>query len=132
LAKRGISRRTRIDPDLAQFIRESIGSVWRLELLLCLWRSAERSWSAAELVAELRASDSIVTDGLRQLQAVGLVALEAGERFRYAPASGALDRIVQQVAQLHREAPMAVTKALFAEPNEKIRTFADAFRLKKD
>jgi hypothetical protein len=100
--------------------------------LLCLWRSSGRAWSAAELVGELRASDSIVTEGLSLLQAAGLVSPEAEGRFRYAPASGALDHLVQQLAQLYRERPMAVTRAIFASPNEKLQTFADAFRLKKD
>lgn len=106
--------------------------MWTLELLLCVWRSSSRSWSASELVSELRASDSIVTEGMRVLQAAGLVVSEAPDRFRYAPASAALDRLVQQLAQVYRDRPTAVTNAIFAGPNEKARAFADAFRLKKD
>jgi hypothetical protein len=69
---------------------------------------------------------------LASLQAVGLVAPEAGGAFRYSPASSQLDRLVGQLAQLYRERPMAVTKAIFANPNDKLQTFADAFKLKKD
>ncbi len=121
-----------IDDDILNFLRTSIRSVWTLELLLLLWRSRPRAWSAAELVRELRASDSIATDGLAALQAVGLIVPEGQDRFRYTAASSALDGIVQRLAQLYQERPMAVTRAIFASPDQRLQTFADAFRLKKD
>jgi hypothetical protein len=97
-----------------------------------MWRSSSNRWTAAQLVQELRASDAIVNDGLAALQAGGLVTPESGGAFRYAPASSHLDRLVGQLAQLYRERPMTVTKAIFASPNDKLQTFADAFKLKKD
>lgn len=121
-----------IDEDVLSFLRTSIRSVWTLELLLLLWRAQERAWSAAELVRELRASDSIVLDGIAVLQAASLVVPHGKDGFRYTPASSVLDQLVQRLAQLYRERPAAVTKALFASPDQKLQTFADAFRLKKD
>jgi hypothetical protein len=121
-----------IQGELLEFIRTSIQSVWTLEVLLLMWRSAPTSWSAPHLVQELRASDAIVSDGLASLQAAGLVSPEADGTFRYAPASPRLDLCVQQLAQVYRERPTAVTRAIFSSPNDKLQTFADAFRLKKD
>lgn len=121
-----------IDDDVLSFLRTSIRSVWTLELLLLLWRAQDRAWSAAELVRELRASDSIVFDGIAALQAAGLVVSEGTDGFRYKPASSVLDLLLQRLAQLYRERPMVVTRALFASPEQKLQTFADAFRLKKD
>lgn len=121
-----------IDDDVLSFLRTSIRSVWTLELLLLLWRAQDRAWSAAELVRELRASDSIVFDGIAALQAAGLVVSEGKDGFRYKPASSVLDLLLQRLAQLYRERPMVVTRALFASPEQKLQTFADAFRLKKD
>jgi hypothetical protein len=43
-----------------------------------------------------------------------------------------LDLLVQRLAQLYRERPMAVTSAQFASADHKLQIFADAFRLKKD
>ncbi len=97
-----------------------------------LWRSGNAHWTAAQLVQELRASDGIVADGLTSLQIAGLVTPEPGGTFRYAPASSQLDRLVGQLAQLYRERPTTVTKAIFSGPNDKLQTFADAFKLKKD
>ena len=120
-----------IPDDLMHFVGASIKSVWTLELLLYLWRSAGRPCSSAELVRELRASDSIVSDGLAALQSAGLVSPEGQDGVRYAPVSSAFDHLVQQLAQLYRERPVMVTNAIFAGPDRRIHNFADAFRLKK-
>ncbi len=129
---RSLTGRTVIQGELLDFVRTSIRSVWTLELLLFLWRSSNSRWTAAQLVQELRASDGIVNEGLASLQAAGLVMSEAGGTFRYAPASSHLDRLVGQLAQLYRERPTTVTKAIFSSPNDRLHTFADAFKLKKD
>ena len=52
--------------ELSRFIRSSFRSVWSLELLLLLKRE-RRTWTHAELVAALRASDLIVGQGLEAL-----------------------------------------------------------------
>jgi hypothetical protein len=120
-----------IPDDLMQFVGATIKSVWTLELLLYLWRSAGRPCSTAELVRELRASDSIVSDGLAALQSAGLVSPEGQDGVRYAPVSSTFDYLVQQLAQLYRERPVMVTNAIFAGPDRRIRNFAEAFRLTK-
>jgi DNA-binding IclR family transcriptional regulator len=121
-----------IEGELLDFVRTSFRSVWTLELLLLMWRSRSAQWSAGELVRELRASDAIVSEGLASLQAAGLVSPEADGTFRYAPASPRLDLCVQQLAQVYRDRPTAVTRAIFSRQNDGLQTFADAFRLKKD
>jgi DNA-binding IclR family transcriptional regulator len=120
-----------IEGELLEFVRFAVRSVWNVELLLHLRKSAERSWAPEKLVRELRASASVVTDGLRTLQDGGLVAPDEAGRWRYAPASAAFDGLAGQLERLYRERPTAVTQALFAR-SDKLRTFADAFRLRKD
>jgi DNA-binding transcriptional ArsR family regulator len=121
-----------IADDLLEFIRGSIRSVWNVELILLMWRQSRRTWAPDELVRELRASEFVVSEGLGALQAAGLVTAEADGRYRYAPASPEFDRLVQQLDQVYRERPTAVTRAIFSSPTDKLQTFADAFRLKKD
>ena len=121
-----------IEGELLEFVRTSIRSVWTLELLLLMWRSSSRRWTPGELVRELRASDSVVSDGLASLQTAGLVSPEGNGTFRYAPASPRLDYCVQQLAQAYRDRPTTATRVIFGNPNERLHTFADAFRLKKD
>lgn len=121
-----------MDPDLLQFIQSSIRSVWSLELLLHLRRHSSRYWKPDELVRELRASDFIVSEGLLALQTAGLVTPEGDGMYRYRPASADLDRLVGLLERQYGERPQSVTKAIFSAPSDKLQTFADAFRLKRD
>ncbi|MDB5558109.1 MAG: hypothetical protein JWQ36_1043 [Enterovirga sp.] len=120
-----------IEGDVLDFVRSAVRSVWNLELLLRLRRSRERSWEPDQLVRELRASASVVKDGLRTLEAAGLAASDGAGRWRYAPASAAFDSLTAELETLYRERPTAVTQALFAR-TDRLRSFADAFRLRKD
>lgn len=127
LAGRGV-----IESELFDFVRFSIRSVWNIELLLHLKGSGDRAWAPEELVRELRASASVVKDGLDALQTGGLAAPDEFGRWRYTPASGAFDRLTGELETLYRERPMAVTGALFSTKPDPLRSFADAFRLRKD
>ena len=51
-------------------------------------------------------------------------------RYRYLPASVALSDAVDTLAELYGRKPMAVTNAILSSRNDKIRTFADAFRFR--
>ena len=102
-----------------------------MELLLRLQKSREQVWDPEELVRELRASASVVKDGLSTLEAAGLAAHDGAGLWRYAPASEAFDRLTTELATVYRERPTAVTQALFAR-TDRLRSFADAFRLRKE
>lgn len=112
------------------FARETIKSVWALELLLLLHRDAGRAWSSEELVRELRSSDAVINPCLDGLKAAGLVVAEPEGRFRYAAANPHLDAIAGELARIYAVRPMAIAKAIMRAPNEKLRIFSDAFKLK--
>ncbi|HEX2559263.1 MarR family transcriptional regulator [Phenylobacterium sp.] len=119
-----------VDPDLLTFIREHIRSVWALELLLLLKRNPERRWTPDELVRELRASASLITNNLDALQRAGLIALDEDGRCRYAPAGPVLDRLCNELEAAYRERPVALINVI-ASPPDKLQSLADAFRIRK-
>jgi len=121
-----------IDDDLLAFIRTSIKSVWMLELLLFLRRHAERAWSPAELVRELRGSDVVVAQSLAGLQGAGLIVQEAADAYRYAPAGSHFELMAGRIDGAYAQTPNAVVKAILSAPNDKLQTFADAFKIRKD
>jgi hypothetical protein len=121
-----------LSPNVDRFLRNSVRSVWDLELLLFLRREKARSWTADELIHELRASLPIVTDALSMLQKTGFVNETAKGEYRFWPASPELDRTANELADAYANFPAAVTEAIWSAPNAKIRTFADAFKIKKD
>ena len=113
------------------FARRVLRSVWTLELLLLLHRDGERSWQAAELVSASHANARIVSESLAALVSLGYVVEDAAGGYRFQPASPVLAESVQALAELHARKPVAVVHAIISAPNDKIQTFADAFRFKR-
>jgi hypothetical protein len=121
-----------MDEQLLQFIRATVKSVWALELLLVLRRDKSNSgWTVDRLTEELRSSRFVVSDVLSTFKSSGLVTEAAEGRCRYC-APYAIDRLVGMLESEYATRPAAVVKAILSAPNDKIQTFADAFRLRKD
>jgi hypothetical protein len=118
-------------PDLAQFVREHMRSVWAVELLLLLRRDRDRCWTAGDLVGELRASTNLVRDNLASFQTGGLAVEDDAGCWRYAPASPLLDDLAGQLERAYRERPVAIIN-LIATPPDPIQGLADAFKWRGD
>ena len=110
-------------------------SVDAAELLLVLAEQPGRSWLAAELAARLRLtgalSDADVQRHLDQFQAAGLVAADADGRRQYRPADETLAAHVRMLAQAYKERPVTLFRVIYALRDLKIRSFADAFKLRR-
>jgi hypothetical protein len=119
------------DPELLELIRQSVRSVWALELLLLMRRERERSWTPEALVSELRASHTLVADNLAALEATGLVLSEDGH-YRYAPATPLLEKLCGRLEEEYRLRPVRVINAIASSPNDRLHKLANAFRLKGD
>lgn len=118
------------EDDVLNFTRNAIGSVWALELLLLLHRNQDTAWQDADLIAPLRANARVVAESLASLAAKGLVTADETGRYRYSTASATLADAVDSLAELYGRKPMTVTNAILSSRNDKIRTFADAFRFR--
>jgi DNA-binding FadR family transcriptional regulator len=115
---------------LLHFAATSIKSVWALELLL-LVKQMPRLWTEAELVAQLRGSESSISEALQRLQSAGLVTQSEGG-FCYAPISADTEALANDLEALYRLKPVAVVSAIAKSPNIKLQILSDAFKLKKD
>jgi hypothetical protein len=125
------------DPDfpdaLRAFIREHIPDVDAAELLLHLARDPGRDYDVQALIADLRPtaiSDVTARRHLGLFAERGLVE-SAGGRYRYNPASSEVDKCVQALMRVYNARPVTMVRTIYALRDEKIRSFADAFRLKK-
>lgn len=119
------------EDDVLAFVRDTIRSVWTLELLVLMEQDSAHAWQIAELVVTLRANARVVTEGLAALEAAGLVGLDDVGLYRYQPASPALTATVRHVIDLYNRKPLAVVRTILTSPTEKIQIFADAFRFRK-
>jgi hypothetical protein len=112
------------------FVRSAIKSAWSLELLLLLYRDPQLWWTGEALVRELRGSEHLVNESVAALAAAGVVELgETGTR--YGPQSSELGTLVTALVELYGQKPLAVLRAIFTSPSEKIRSFSDAFLFQK-
>ena len=118
------------EDEVFAFARDTIRSVWALELLLILRRQPGVSWSGDDLVRELRGSDQVITSCLQHLAHAGLISSDSEGRHRYAPASAELDAVCLKLERIYATRPMALAKAIMRSPNENLRVFSDAFKLK--
>ena len=114
------------------FVRSSIRSAWTLELLLLLRRDARRSWSIDDLVRELRGSVALVTESLNSLSALGLLPATPAEGYHYRAATPELDELVSALVLLYAQKPITVLRTIFTSPGDRIRSFSDAFLIKKN
>ena len=120
------------EADVLSFVRGSIRSAWTLEVLLLLRRDPRRSWKIDDLVRELRGSVGLVRESLHALSAAGLLASNASEGYFYRAETAALDELVSALVDLYGQKPTMVLRTIFTSPNEQIRSFSDAFLLKKN
>lgn len=127
----GCLKEGELDRRVQELLHAVIASVWCLELLLLLRRSPSTPSSPADLVTELRSSRVIVDSSLERLERGGLVARDADGSVCYAPASDDLDGLVQQLEDEYRLRPDFVRRAIVSAPDTKLKSFADAFVLRK-
>ena len=120
---------------MTQFITDHVESVMQLEVLLLLAGQPGQAWSAADLAQQLRIDPAWVDGQLRAMVAKGLVVLvdgPPGPQFRYAPRTPELARAVDELAHAYADRRVTVIGLIFSKPVDKLRSFADAFRIRKD
>lgn len=121
-----------IPEHIRTFLHATTKSVWALDLLVLMKNAPDRRWTIVQLNDRLRASTSLVEELIAGFCRQGLVVAEGGGTYRYAPANSETQALADQLARIYAERPMAVIKEIMSAPNEKIHSFVDAFRLKKD
>jgi hypothetical protein len=112
-----------------------VPSVDAAELLLAMARERSRWWTAADLAAVLQPATTLSeADAARyseQFQANSLLALAPDKRVQFRPANDTLEGHVAMLAQAYKERPVTLFRVIYALRDTKIRSFADAFKLRR-
>jgi hypothetical protein len=112
------------------FIASHIVSVAQLEVLLLLRAAADKEWTAGEVARALVTQPEAAAGWLEDLTERGL-AKGYGGTYRYAPTSGDLEDIVDELAESYATYRVAVISLIFARPSEGVARLADAFRIRR-
>lgn len=123
-----------LPPVVRQLLARHIRSVEQLEVLLLLHGEPNRSWSAADVYAVIRSSESSIAQRLEAFTTQGFLAQEKGppQTYRFAPQADDLRAGVEATAAAYRTWRIRVVEAIFAPPSDPVQSFADAFKLRKD
>jgi hypothetical protein len=121
-------------PEAVQrLVATRIDSFEMLQVLVLLCDHPEKRWTSPEVTAALQLDQASVSGALVRLRQRGFLAVEMEEdaRYRYA-AHGELADAVDQLLDSYRARPLDLAALIAAGPRQRLRLFADAFRLRKD
>jgi predicted transcriptional regulator len=119
-------------PDgVLSFVDRHIESVEQLEILLLL-ASQERKWRASEIFQTIQSSQTSVEQRLESLVAAGLIAKDEKGCFRFAPKDDDTRKLVKDLADAYKTRRVRIIEAIYTRKTDAVRTFADAFKFRKD
>lgn len=120
--------------DVRAFLAEHISSIAQLEMLLLLRSDPARKWDVAEISKALYATPEMSAGQLASLRDLGLLTASGDPEhcYQYQPGTPELEDMVTCLAELYKERRVSVITALYSEPVNKVQTFADAFKLRKE
>ncbi|SEM48276.1 hypothetical protein SAMN05444354_117113 [Stigmatella aurantiaca] len=123
-----------IPPRVQRFIATHIDSIEKMEVLLLLRAHTTREWNAKDVSLELRITEASAVARLKDLTARRLLS-ELDTRpptYRYYPASSEDAQDIAELQATYSLRRVSVISFIFSKPNDRVRGFADAFRLKRD
>jgi DNA-binding Lrp family transcriptional regulator len=116
-----------ISDQVKKLLTEHIDSVEQLEILLLLHESRHRTWTVDEVNERVCSSPASVRSRLDGLEQRGFIQRRNTD-YRYATSSE-LDGVVAELARTYAERRFTVIELIFARPSDKLRAFADAFKV---
>jgi hypothetical protein len=111
-----------------------IDSVVQAEVLLLLYANPARTFDAAQVGRELRIEPAGAEEQLSKLTERGMLASGGGPpgTYHYSPQTPQMDLAVAGLARAYADRRVAVISRIYAKPDDPLRSFADAFRIRKD
>jgi hypothetical protein len=121
-----------IDPEVEQFLLDSIDTVPHLETLLLIFQSPATTWSVAELAARIYVNEKQAGGILEDLTRRSLITRveQSPASYQYVARTEAQNQLLGKVAQSYRTQLVQVTRFIHSNASASVRDFARAFRLK--
>jgi hypothetical protein len=114
-----------------QFIARHIQSVEQLEVLLLLRAARDKEWTPDEVRRALVTQPESAHGWLEDLADRGLASVQ-DRRYRYDPPTPEVERTIDELARSFAMYRVSVIGLIFSQPSERVMTFADAFRIRRE
>lgn len=115
---------------IQNFISQNIKSVAELEALLLLFKSSNENWSTERLSREMRSNHSFAESLLERICALGF-AKRLSNEYRFQIPSDQDREILTELDHLYSQKRLYVIDLIYQAPADKLRVFADAFKIRK-
>jgi hypothetical protein len=122
-----------VSQELRTFLQQRLASLDQIDVVLLLMRDPARTWTAPEVATELQTAPQAAAMRLFLLASGGLIAFEPTSvpRYRYVAGDEEQERCLRELAEIYPADRMAIVEAVDPGAHDPIRSFADAFKLKK-
>lgn len=118
-----------ISSDVRKLIDQCIRTVGHLETLLFLYQNRPQAYSALEISRELRTNEALAEHQLEELCPQTIE--RSGGQYKFT-STKENDATLQKLSDLYRERRHAIINYIYSKPPDALRSFADAFKIKKD
>ncbi len=120
--------------DVKQFIDQNIESLAQLEALILMRQNPTSGWDAAKIAKALYIPPELAEALLAEFVRQGFIKPmpENQSQYCYGPADQALGQLIDRVAGAYHDRRVAIITLIYSKPLNKVQTFADAFRLRKE
>lgn len=118
---------------LTEFVRQRISSIDQIDIVLLLMQDRARAWTAPEVAKALGTPPESAAMRLFLLASSGLISFEASgiPRYRYVGSDPETDALLGELAEVYATNRAAIVSLVGGQAADPLRTFADAFKLKK-
>ncbi len=113
------------------FINQHIESLAELEVLLYIRQHRDRQIHPHEVANRMALTSEMANSIMANLVRVGFAAKKES-CFQYQANETASDELIGKLADIYRDRRLAVTNEIYSKPLTKVKTFADAFRFRKE
>jgi hypothetical protein len=123
---------TDIPAEVRRLVRERVGTMDHVEVLMRLHASPDAPLTAAAIDASSRLGMATVQRSLDHLARAGLARHDPGSNLWQLQASGEDRRAVDALSIMYHQRPVSLVKLVYEQPPAPLKLFSDAFRLRKE
>lgn len=120
---------------LALFLDRNVESIEQLEILRILGETSDQEWRSSDLARDAQIRPADISSQLAALEQRRLLKTEqrGNELFcRYGPATPEISEQLADLLRFYKERPVTLIRMVYNRVNDRLKAFADSFRLRKE
>ncbi|MBC7818924.1 MAG: hypothetical protein IAG10_18710 [Planctomycetaceae bacterium] len=124
-----------ISPAVRDFIVEHIDSILQLEVLLLMYADRVHARTAADINREFRIDTQWLDRQLTRMCAAGILNCTTTSdvfSYQYQPTNAEMHDAIAGLVETYATRRVSVVSLIYSKPVDRLKHFADAFRLRKD